>query len=124
MCDGNKGTPDLRNRFVLGAGQDGGIYVAGINSIGTGYYSPGNIGGEDTHKLTINEMPKHKHLQSFGNNNGTPTYYGPGSVGGGYTTMDSAYLGTGSLPYTFNDGNDMSHETRPPYYALAYIMKL
>lgn len=36
--------PDLRNRFIYGSG----------DSLGT-------VGGEETHKLTVNEMPEHGH---------------------------------------------------------------
>jgi microcystin-dependent protein len=46
-CNGNNGTPDLRNRFILGRGS-GRIY--------------GEIGGEETHVLTTDEMPSHSHV--------------------------------------------------------------
>ncbi|SEO82806.1 hypothetical protein [Propionispora vibrioides] len=116
LCDGSNGTPDLRNRFVVGAGQEGGIHTAGVNGPGSGYYSPGSIGGEDTHKLTIDEMPSHNHsIHGYGG----VSFKGSGgdivpSSGGSYTWTDGIY----------NTGSDQSHENRPPYYALAYIMKL
>ena len=46
LCDGTKGTPDLRNRFIVGAGSG---------------YNPGATGGADRVALTIAEMPAHKH---------------------------------------------------------------
>ena len=46
LCDGDAGTPDLRDRFIVGAGST---------------YEVGNTGGEATHKLTTNEMPSHNH---------------------------------------------------------------
>ena len=46
LCNGQNGTPDLRNRFVVGAG---------------GEYQVNATGGEKTHTLTANEMPRHSH---------------------------------------------------------------
>ena len=42
LCDGQNGTPDLRGRFVLGAGQGAGLTPR----------TAGEAGGEETHKLT------------------------------------------------------------------------
>ena len=46
LCDGDAGTPDLRDRFIVGAGST---------------YNVKDTGGEATHKLTTNEMPSHNH---------------------------------------------------------------
>lgn len=46
LCDGENGTPDLRDRFVLGAGAE---------------HAVGSTGGEETHTLTKEEMPAHGH---------------------------------------------------------------
>ena len=46
LCDGEEGTPDLRDRFIVGAGST---------------YKVKDTGGEATHKLTTNEMPSHNH---------------------------------------------------------------
>lgn len=55
ICDGQNGTPDLRDRFVIGAG---------------GSYTSRELGGSDTHQhtvtvsphaLTLSEMPAHSH---------------------------------------------------------------
>lgn len=45
LCDGNNKTPNLKDRFILGYGK---------NKINT-------KGGEEEHKLTIEEMPTHYH---------------------------------------------------------------
>jgi microcystin-dependent protein len=110
LCDGTNGTPDLRNRFIVGAGSS---------------YAVGATGGEATHVLTINEMPSHSHPPGTGSSrhfvvdgsSSDPTYYGPANInvsGLGYITSTA----TGST------GGGAAHENRPPYYALAYIMKL
>jgi len=46
LCDGNNGTPDLRNKFVVGAGTT---------------YNPGDNGGDLTHQHTLNIDP-HSHV--------------------------------------------------------------
>ena len=51
LCDGSNGTPDLRNRFIVGAGSG---------------YSPGNSGGQESVALTVKQMPQHSHTISGG----------------------------------------------------------
>jgi len=46
LCDGSNGTPDLRDRFIVGAG---------------GAYNPGNTGGAESVTLTVAQMPQHSH---------------------------------------------------------------
>lgn len=108
LCDGNNGTPDLRDRFVVGAGNS---------------YDIGARGGANTVKLTKDEMPEHKHLMWFNGNNA----YNPwGSVKNMYSSpTDRGILSTEmSLNYNQPVGKSQPHENRPPYYALAYIMKI
>ena len=46
LCDGQNGTPDLRNRFILGAANDG---------------EAGNTGGNSTHIHSLNNTAEHNH---------------------------------------------------------------
>ncbi|MEZ0602933.1 hypothetical protein ACAX43_12380 [Paraburkholderia sp. IW21] len=46
LCDGTSGTPDLRNRFVIGAGSG---------------YATGATGGTTTYTLSVANMPSHNH---------------------------------------------------------------
>jgi hypothetical protein len=97
LCDGTNGTPDLRNRFIVGAG---------------GEYSVSDMGGEKMHTLTINEIPSHTH-----NYNGHLGYgVRPGDDDVGQQTYSNSQVTTSA-------GGDQNHENRPPYFALAYIMK-
>ena len=98
LCDGNNGTPDLTNRFIVGAGGD---------------YTVGNTGGSEEVTLTIEQIPSHSHAIN----------HTPGNTSG----TSGSRLGSNFDDYTIasqSTGGDQPHENRPPYYALAYIMKL
>jgi microcystin-dependent protein len=109
LCDGSNGTPDLRDRFVVGAGVS---------------YSPGNTGGEEKHVLSNGEMPNHQHTTVDPNSPHGGHYidYGGSGAFKGWTGGGN---GHGLVPYvTGMSGGSQAHENRPPYYALAFIMKL
>jgi len=190
LCDGNNTTPDLRDRFIVGAGST---------------YSRNDTGGTNSVTLTENEMPSHNHsMNSAGShshsmdgagahshsmnsagehdhggnteqdtasgsfsavsNNGFSGANGVFSVDNQITDINNLQGGTtgfnsvsinythnhaissdgdhthtinavtdhthninnsGSHSHTINNtGGDGSHENRPPYFALAFIMKL
>jgi microcystin-dependent protein len=119
LCNGSNGTPDLRDRFIVGAGNS---------------YNPGNTGGANNVTLDLTQIPSHTHPvtdpghthltanTSVAINNGGG--YGAGSGSGlgpiGNTTITaSAFTGIG----VGNTGGGQAHENRPPYYALAFIMR-
>lgn len=100
LCDGTQGTPDLRGRFVVGAG---------------GSYAVGNTGGEASHRLTVSEMPSHSHRLDKWLDYSDRTQTG--------VMVDTACkMSTGGLS-TSSAGSGSAHENRPPYYALCYIMR-
>lgn len=109
LCNGLNNTPDLRDKFVLGAG---------------GNYNAKTIGGAARVTLTEEQMPRHRHVNehaavSFNNQYVTYTT----SSGSGKSIY--AYKGTSSSGYyTEYTGSGESHENMPPYYALCYIMKV
>jgi microcystin-dependent protein len=111
LCDGTAGTPDLRNRFVVGAGSATGNYAWNATTGATsGLYAPGNTGGSAAHQLSIAEMPSHTH-----------SYEANLNVNAGDTRGGSAQAPIGAN--TGATGGNQYHENRPPYYALAYIMR-
>jgi microcystin-dependent protein len=130
LCDGTNGTPDLTGRFVVHADADSG-----------GTYAPGDTGGADNVTLTEAQMPSHTHSVSGSTSqDGAHTHSvnaAPGgspfisaSAGGGSigasnktTTLEGDHTHTisGTAEAT---GSGAAHENRPPFYALAYIMKL
>jgi len=128
LCNGSNGTPDLRDRFIVGAG---------------GAYTKGQAGGEATHILTVAEMPAHTHVDSGHShgvsdpghrhvmitNGGTTSSGNFANVSGGNPDQYTGYATTGITINTGssniqNTGGGQSHNNLPPYYALAFIMKL
>jgi len=107
LCDGNNGTPDLRNKFIVGAGNS---------------YSVGDTGGEDSHTLTTSELPAHNHGFAKTLAERGDTYYSGSEVGSGYASRGLMHTNA-PLTSTQSEGGGAAHENRPPYYALAYIMK-
>lgn len=103
LCNGSQGTPDLRDLFIIGAG---------------GTYNPGDTGGSTTKDIS------HAH--------------DPGTLASGTTTdltyVDDAGVSQSSVPQaghnhaafigsTANAGST-ALDILPPYYALAYIMRV
>lgn len=102
LCNGSNGTPDLRNRFIVGAGS---------------FYGVGATGGSEAVTLTVEQMPYHAHsqqLESLGN-----YYYYTGS---NHIMIRSPNNGDADA-LTGGAGGSQPHENRPPYYALCFIMK-
>jgi len=119
LCDGSQGTPDLRGRFVLGVNPIDNKNDLTVRPIG-------GSGGEEMHTLTIDEMPSHTHTTAMPNN------LCNGSCPGGSNTRYAAYTTDWNNNYPANANNRDStavgkgqpHNVMPPFYTLAYIMKL
>ena len=103
LCDGNNGTPDLRGKFVAGAGNPD--------------YTPGSTGGAETVTLTEAEIPSHKHTTNIDGGHVIPGNGGSSFPYGGAGTYSSTVFSMS------NTGGGGAHENRPPYHALCYIMK-
>lgn len=123
LCDGTNGTPDLRNRFIYGGD--------GTNN--------GATGGEESVKLTKDNIPEHSHtasVSSAGEHTHTAKTYTEGGSDH-YNNFSCSYTryskGTatvnpsGSHTHTItidNTGGNQPHNNMPPYYTLAFIMKI
>ena len=78
-------------------------------------YSAGSTGGEATHKLTIDEMPKHRH-EMIMRNTGTNYYENPYPP---YTAVGDTTNSSAGMLYS---GGDQPHNNMPPYLAV-YVWK-
>jgi microcystin-dependent protein len=111
ICNGQNNTPNLQERFIVGANVSGSPY------------SLGSIGGEVTHTLTINEMPHHTHRFSrqMDDKSSYDKFGGHGNVV--RTALHNTHDEREHLSIQ-GEGGGQPHENRPPYYALFYIIKL
>jgi hypothetical protein len=121
LCDGNNGTPDLRNRFIVGAGD-----AYSVNQTGG---SADAIVVSHTHTATSTSVvtdPGHIHTLDRGTNGGLSDFFQA------TTTLDSAALETNSATTGItvattttnaSTGTSGTNANLPPYFALCYIMK-
>ena len=90
--------PNLRNRFVVGAGAS---------------YNNNDTGGEATHVLTIEEMPAHSHaIATVGEGIGTGFYVSQWNPAGSTVSRSTSSVGGGQ-----------AHNNLPPYIGLTFIIK-
>ena len=123
LCDGTNSTPDLRDRFIIGAGSS-----YSVNQTGG---SADAIVVSHTHTATSTSSvsdPGHLHSIS-GARGGTPNgggayLQGCDGVGGGTNTVAVA-TGITVATSTTNAtaGTSGTGQNIPPYFALCYIMK-
>ena len=116
LCDGSQGTPNLQGRFVLDSGVQSDL---------------GSTGGNATITISTVNLPPHSHqyvdsgFQPGGYGEGTGQWYswGPTGIGlgGAYGTLGHA---TSVNSNTGNTGSGASIYSMPPYYIMAYIMRI
>jgi hypothetical protein len=128
LCDGNNGTPDMRNRFVVGASDDSGG-VAMTNITGTLTKTGGNkdsVVPSHNHTGTVDSSGDHFHRyliydSAIGHIDAPYLSNENDGVLHGDTTSTA---GLHNHTFTTNStGTDGTNANLPPYYALAYIMK-
>lgn len=146
-------TPDLRGRFIVGFDKNASVLppVSAADGTTMNYGAVKNTGGETGHVLSKGELPKHSHIigngaegSSFSTNGDHFHYIQTRSIKPGNGNAIDGIMGMGwpdnSQGNTEIAGNhahtgvtgdgtsdalaDKVHENRPPYYVLAYIIKL
>lgn len=121
ICNGSNGTPDLRNRFVIGAGDK---------------FNPTESGGNA--QIQADNLPPHKHNNTLADDGhshdieATLNTIGENAIANYQTkTQNTATLQTANITMTSatanititNVNNETNHDDYyPPYYALCYIM--
>lgn len=110
LCDGNNGTPNLTNKFIFGEGQGPGLSTRKKN----------DIGGSETVTLSLNELANHTHYYSSQKS----TQNGMTNISGGGISRTNGLTNNGGSSLTDKTGGDMPHNNMPPYYVLAFIMKI
>lgn len=127
LCDGSHGTPDLRNRFLVGVGRDE----------ENNAYACGDTGGTNGVPLSLAQMPAHRHDMFFTevptcNESGQHASldyngrYEPADDGIWEGPVDPSKWGEWVVPKevdTKDTGEGAPHENRPPYFAACFIMR-
>ena len=130
LCNGSNSTPDLRNRFIIGAHSDtaGVAYstVTGSNTTSGGSKDATTVSHTHTATSVVTD-PAHSHTMTAVS---SVTLTGGGSQTvprstGTDTTITTNTNTTGITVATTNstEGSSGTNANLPPYYALAYIMK-
>lgn len=150
LCNGANGTPDLRDRFIVGSGSS---------------YVIGNTGGSDSVTLNETQIPSHSHAVNASGTTASGGAHTHSITDPGHSHTITAYSSAANTPQNISEsysypsysanystaaattgisvqsagahthtvsvsgtatttGGGLSHENRPPYYALAFIMKL
>jgi len=155
LCDGTNGTPDLRNRFVIGAGSTYAVNATGGSTTKNlaHTHTQGNTGSESSHTHTQgNTGPEsaHTHLVS-GETESDGAYASPHiEISSDYIRSVNTHTHKHTVNITSAPGSSHSHtnpttnagsahshtnpttdsalsatqDIMPPYYALAYIMRI
>jgi microcystin-dependent protein len=151
LCNGQNGTPNLMDKFVVGAGNN---------------YAPGSTGGSTSYTLSVANLPAHSHgvtdnghahgVSDGGHGHGvndpghahqydtrtaefvqsgssTPSWYGDQNVWTSTSTTGISIQWSGSNIginaaatgiSIQNTGSGQAISITPPYYALCYVMKI
>ncbi len=117
LCNGENGVPDLRDRFIVGAGKS---YE--VNAKGGSNDVVLKIGELPAHTHSISNSGNHRHSYSRGDKTGDGAK-GSGGALDGHSTQQTLYSGSHSHA-AGKTGKNLPHENRPPYFALAFIMKI
>ena len=113
LCNGTSSTPDLRDRFVVGAGS-----TYAVNATGG---SANAVLVSHTHTATVTD-PTHNHTipnaqaDAIGGSGAQPSYRGSG-------TTNTSSASTGITVANSTEGVSATNANLPPYFALCYIMK-
>jgi len=118
LCDGLLGRPNLLDQFVRG--------------INTAVTNPGLTGGQTLVTLITTQLPMHTHTTTEANHFHQNTRGSVATAGGG------VFIGSGNLTSsiqteiaslslgatTTSTGSGVSHNNIPPFFEVAYIIKL
>lgn len=114
LCDGDNDTPDLTDRFIIGAG---------------GSYAVDDSGGAETHVHEVgNTNSGGGHSHSYSTTTGSPSATaeaaaGSIAAGAGHThSISGSTNSAGSHVHSVPDTEPAS--SMPKYYALAFIMRV
>lgn len=89
-----------------------GRVLIGLDENDTNFNTIGKIGGEKTHKLTVNEMPRHNHPVDYAG----PEVGTTAAIPGGSKTVTANHTG-----FIKNTGGNQPHNNLQPYQVVGYM---
>ena len=124
LCNGSNSTPDLRDRFVVGAGSSYSVGATGGSVTATDTVS---ITGTDTVNISVSGNAATSSASGY-SEQGTHFSNNWSSLSRVYYNYSRGQLslpfsGSGSDTVSITGTDTVSIDTRSPYYALCYIMK-
>ena len=133
ICNGSNGTPNLQNKFVIGAGSSYSVGATGgsANAIVVSHSHTANTGYDGSHGHGVND-PGHLHSYTHwsnvaskggdATNRQAPITSSAQNTAGNYTGI-SINSGGNHRHTISSEGSSGTNANLPPYYALAYIMR-
>jgi microcystin-dependent protein len=119
LCDGNNATPDLRDRFVVAAGN---TYAVGA----TGGSANATLVSHNHTATSVVTDPGHAHaFNGYANDFSSGVGAKRTSLGSDFDSLytDQRFTNITVATTIQNSGASPTNANLPPYYALAYIMK-
>ena len=136
ICDGNNNTPDLRNKFIIGAGSSYAVDATGgsADAVVVQHNHGASSSSSSSSSSSVTD-PGHAHTWTrqdaqndvgyrpwpASNNDCKATTVNTGSNTTGISVSTSTSTSTSTS--INNEGVSGTNKNLPPYYALAYIMK-
>lgn len=108
--------PDLRQKFI-----------AGYDNSSPDYNQIGKTGGEEKHALTDDENGEHQHIVPWGENLATawqPDWSYPDDRFNNSRGYNAETDNDNTWPYTSPSGKGVPHENRPPFFILAFVVRV
>ena len=124
LCNGSNSTPDLRNKFIIGAFSDD-SGTAKTTVTGTSTQTGGSkdaIVVSHTHTATVTD-PTHQHTTLTAQDLGAPVQGFAMGNGDGSPDFQTQSASTGISVTNSTTGSSGTNANLVPYFALAYIMK-
>lgn len=116
LCNGSSGTPDLRDKFVVGAGS---TYAVGATG-----GSADAVVVSHTHTATsVVTDPGHSHQYIRDKDAGSISSHQYSDSNAGYLNTSTSTTGITVATTNASTGESGTNKNLPPYYALCYIMK-
>ena len=128
LCNGNNGTPDLRDRFVVGAGSTYAVDATGGSANAITVAHTHTFTSSSATTSTVGDHAHEVFPLLAGTNTGPGNFIQGCTGDANYGTSTTGNAGSHNHTVTVSGttdstGNSGTNANLPPYYALCYIMK-